>query len=87
MSLGNNDLNITKNNKDIYFKILDTADLTNTVFTDITGQFPTISSQGHCYIFVMYIHDYNALTPTTVRLHTEDVIMSAFFTLLDIINS
>ena len=34
---------------------------TDTIFSDQTGAFPTMSSRGYCYIMFVYVYDINAI--------------------------
>ena len=56
--------------QDIYIKVYD---FSNTVFSDLTRQFPTRSKQGNKYIMVMVEIDSNAILvdPTNNRTDVE----------------
>jgi hypothetical protein len=48
------------------------------IATDLTGQFPTTSSQGNKYILVCYVYDCNAIITTPMKNRTELEHMRAF---------
>eukprot|EP00957_Ditylum_brightwellii_P020260 1529204-Ditylum_brightwellii.AAC.1 len=47
-------------------------------FTDQTGRFPILSSQGYQYIYVLYDYDSNAILAEPIRNHSEQELIQAF---------
>ena len=87
LGINKNDPDLTKRTKKVFLKIINTADPTDTIYTDIAGKFPIVSSRGHCYIFFMYVYDCNTIILQSMPTHIEDNILTIFVTPLDKINS
>jgi len=45
---------------------------------DLTGQFPTTSSQGNSYILVVYDFDSNGILVAPLKNHQAEVILEAY---------
>ena len=37
------------------------------IYSDICGRFPTTSSRGNKYIYIMYVYDYNAILTIAMK--------------------
>ena len=61
--------------RDVYTKVYDNC---NTVFSDQTGQFPTISKQCNKYIMVMVEIDSNAILVDPIKNRTDAELTRAY---------
>jgi hypothetical protein len=61
-----------------FLSILDAAEETGKMYSDITGRFPVQSSRGHKYIFVLYDYDSNAILVEPLKSRAATEILRAF---------
>ena len=61
--------------------MVDLQPITGKTYSDLTGRFPTISSRGNQYIFIMYDYDSNAILAEPIRNRTGPEIVRACTTL------
>ena len=53
------------------------------IYSDLCGRFPTTSSMGNKYIYIMYVYDCNVILTTAMKNRSEKETMRAFTSLTD----
>ena len=62
----------------VSFRTLDIPEPFGKVATDQTGRFPILSSLGHQYIMVAYVHDTNEITAIPIKNRSEFSLVDAY---------
>ena len=60
------------------FVTVQTLQPTRQVHTDQTGQFPTTSTRGNKYIFILYDYDSNSIHPVPLKNREAESILAAY---------
>ena len=52
------------------------------IYSDLCGRFPTISSRGNKYVYVMYVYDCNAILTTAIKNRSDKETIRTFTELI-----
>ena len=63
---------------DVGIQVISTAELKNTVATDLPGRFPVTSATGSKYIFIMYDCDGNYIKPLAMKSRETDEMIRCY---------
>ena len=62
----------------IYPAVIDFPTPTGKIATDQTGRFPTTSSRGSTYVFILYCYDSNAILAEPIKSRSQHEILQAY---------
>ena len=63
--------------EEVYIQILDVTRMNGTVYTDLTGAFPTTSARG-IYIYVAYSYDTNGIMFEAMKIKHDSEMLRVF---------
>ena len=67
----------------VYAAIINPQETTGKIYTDQTGQFPTVSSRGNKYLMVLYDYDSNAILAEPLKSRKQQEILRAYKVLVN----
>ena len=63
---------------EVYIQILDVTRMNGTVYTDLTGAFPTTSARGNKYIYIAYRYDANGILFEAMKSKHDSEMLRVF---------
>ena len=63
---------------EVYIHILYVTQMNGTVYTDLTGAFPTTSARGNKYFYIAYIYDANGILFEAIKSKHDSEMLKVF---------
>ena len=63
---------------EVYIQMLDVTRMNGTVYTDLTGAFPTTSARGNKYLYISYSYDANGILFEAMKSKHDSEMLRVF---------